>query len=60
MLEIVRLLARKGDSSTEAADQATLCLARDRLQNALHVLERTLQTVDSTGSEQPRTDLNRS
>lgn len=46
MIEIVRLLIGKAHPWGVTADEAELCAARDRLQNALHLLEQTLQSMD--------------
>ena len=46
MNEIVCLLAKNHRWLNSRADQAELCAAREHLQNALHVLERTLESVN--------------
>ena len=51
MIEIVRLLARKMHSWESTAEEAELCAARDRLQNALDLLERTLESMDHNALE---------
>jgi hypothetical protein len=51
MIEIVRLLARNPSLLGTGFDPMELCAARERLQNALHVLERTLQSMDQDSRE---------
>ena len=51
MIEIVRLLTRNPHLFKAFADEAELCAARAHLQNALHVLERTLQSMDGDPTE---------
>ena len=51
MIEIVRLLTGKTHSWGATAEEAELCAARDRLQNALDLLERTLESMDHNALE---------
>lgn len=51
MIEIVRLLTRNRDAFIGRDDEAELRVARVHLQHALHVLERTLQSMDGDPAE---------
>ncbi len=51
MIELFRLLTGKIHSCETATEEAELCAARDRLQNALALLERTLQSMDHNALE---------
>jgi hypothetical protein len=51
MIELVRRLTRNRDLSRVSADDVELCTAREHLQNALHVLERTLQSMDGHATD---------
>lgn len=51
MIEIVRLLTTKARSFGASDDLHELNAARECLQNALHVLERTLQSMDCDPAE---------
>jgi len=46
MIEMIRLLTDRARSSGAPADRSDLGAAREHLQHALHVLERTLQSID--------------
>lgn len=51
MLEMIRLLMDRVRSSGVPTDRNDLGAARERLQHALHVLERTLQSMDCGAAE---------
>jgi hypothetical protein len=46
MIHIIRRFTRSASSFETSADELALQAAHERLQNALHVLERTLQSMD--------------
>ena len=51
MIEIVRLLTGKIHVWETAAEEAELYAARDHLQNALALLERTLESMNHNASD---------
>ena len=56
MIKIIHLLAQRASSVGLVADEPELCVARDHLEHALYVLERTLQATDHHGLENARPD----
>lgn len=51
MNEIVRFLTKNPSLFGTSVDPVELCAAREHLQNALHMLERTLQSMDPDSCE---------
>lgn len=51
MIEMIRQLTRSARSLEASADEAELYAARQCLQNTLHVLERTLQSMECSVAE---------